>query len=126
MTLALLGGRERGARYAKLNPFFLTIICSLQFQIEVDFGSSESSERLISNFLRGRKKVFIVCILVVELIWILRGCDTFCLSYCTGQFVLRDNVKCVSKVLGQMWALLALRGVPGLLRHILGLISGAV
>ena len=28
-------------------------------------------------------------------------------------------VKCVSKVLGQMWALLALRGVPGLLRHIL-------
>ena len=97
-----------------------------RFQIEVDFGSSESSERLISNFLRGRKKVFIVCILVVELIWILRGCDTFCLSYCTGQFVLRDNVKCVSKVLGQMWALLALRGVPGLLRHILGLISGAV
>ena len=29
------------------------------------------------------------------------------------------TVKCVSKVLGQMWALLALRGVPGLLRHIL-------
>ena len=29
------------------------------------------------------------------------------------------KVKCVSKVLGQMWALLALRGVPGLLRHIL-------
>ena len=28
-------------------------------------------------------------------------------------------IKCVSKVLGQMWALLALRGVPGLLRHIL-------
>ena len=29
-------------------------------------------------------------------------------------------LKCVSKVLGQMWALLALRGVSGLLRHILG------
>ena len=31
-------------------------------------------------------------------------------------------VKCVSKVLGQMWALLALIGVPGLLRHILPLL----
>ena len=30
-----------------------------------------------------------------------------------------NQIKCVSKVLGQMWALLALRGVPGLLRHIL-------
>ena len=29
------------------------------------------------------------------------------------------KVKCVSKVPGQLWALLALRGVPGLLRHIL-------
>ena len=32
---------------------------------------------------------------------------------------LESFIKCVSKVLGQMWALLALRGVPGLLRHIL-------
>ena len=31
---------------------------------------------------------------------------------------LQRMLKCVSKVLGQMWALLALRGVPGLLRHI--------
>ena len=31
------------------------------------------------------------------------------------------NVKSVSKVLGQMWALLALRGVPGLLRQTLAL-----
>ena len=44
-----------------------------------------------------------------------------------GRYVWRENyimknhinIKCVSKVLGQMWALLALRCVPGLLRHIL-------